>query len=289
MMRPRLLLALPLLLLACCKHSGTGRAADLADTLAKATPAVDSDLPACTEATAASCLDTLTRDFGGARFDDRRPDQASAAAIAVLIARDHHGSWSKPSLSWTIAMRQGRGSGGDALRLATARAMASVAGKHARAMVTDDDARAFLGDVAASIPAACQTYAALARGETNLPPEEGPNNARCVQLDLMRKTGPGGAYGQGLWRAAAGALAVWKDTVDALEGGTKLMSGDRKAAVDRALATLQDATPKMSVKQVAAPAGNAWNATMGEHQDAGVMPTDAAAPVPAGRPGHGAR
>ena len=165
-------------------------------------------------------------------------------------------------------MQKAKDPNADALRLATALEMNRVADKHAHAIDSDADARAFLADVAASIPGACKTYELLGAGADPdaMPVVESPDHSACVQRDLARKEGPGGGYGQGLFRAVAGALALWKSAASALQEGAPLTSGDAKSALDARLATIDAATPKIVPKVVAAPAGNTWGQMETEHQ-----------------------
>ena len=67
-----------------------------------------------------------------------------------------------------------------------------------------------MSDVAAAIPGACATYESLGAGADpdKMPPADSPDHSACVQRDLSRKDGPGATYGQGLFRGAAGALAL---------------------------------------------------------------------------------
>jgi len=241
-----------------------GKVEDMRDALASDAVRWDSALPACNvRATCARDIATAI----GAPFDDKRPDQVSAAAVAVVVARDHHGSDVPEPHIWLASIGKAKGSGADALRLAVALEMSSVAGKHSHAIDTDEDARAFLADVAAAIPGACNTYAALGEGkpEGSLLLDETPDHSPCVQHDLSRKDGPGPTYGEGLFRAVAGALALWKAELAALHEGSALMDGRPKAALEARLIALDDATPKILPKTVSAPAGNVWSQTRTQH------------------------
>ena len=67
--------------------------------------------------------DTCARDVGlaiGTNFDEKNPDQISAAVVAVLVARDRHGSDVGSPDVWLASMRKAKGPGADALRLAVA-------------------------------------------------------------------------------------------------------------------------------------------------------------------------
>lgn len=250
-----------------------GRVEAMRDELEKDSPSFDDSLAACTRD---GCAPDVAKSIGGG-FDEKKPDQISAATVALIVARDKRGSAVGAPDVWLAAMRKATGPGADALRLATGLAMSRVADKNAHALESDADGRAFLADVAASIPGACKTYEALGSGANpdGMQPADSPDHAACVQRDLSRKEGPGGTYGQGLFRGAAGALALWKAATAALHEGDALMKGDAKSALDKRLATIDAATPKIAPKTVEAPAGNTWSQMETEHNtrlggDAGV-------------------
>jgi len=276
--RPVVALALAAALLASCKKSPMGRVEQIRDELASDFPRYDGALPRCAPASA-SCAGDVAAAIG-APYNDKKPDQVSAAAVAVVVARDHRGSAIGSADVWLGAMRKAKGPGADALRLATALAMSGAAPSHAHALDVDGDARAFLRDVAASIPGACATYEALGSGADpdKMPPEDSPDHSACVQKDLGRKEGPGGTYGTGLFRGAAGALALWKDALSALHEGSAQMSGKYKQSLDARLAAIDAATPKIVPKRVDAPAGNTWGQVEGEH--AAPLGADAGARAP---------
>jgi len=256
-MRIAPLLAVPLLALS-CKQKPMDRVEEIRDQLGGDSPRWNAALVRCDGSR--PCAPEIAKSIGGA-FDDKKPDQISAAAVAVVVAREQRGSDVPSPDVWLASMHKATGPGADALRLATALAMARVADKHARPLDTDADARAFLADVAHAIPGACKTYASLGAGADPdaMPLVESPDHSPCVQRDLSRPTGPGGTYGQGLFRGAAGALALWKAALAALHDGAGVTRGDARVALDRRLATLDAATPKIVPKIVAAPAGNTWN------------------------------
>jgi hypothetical protein len=252
-------------LLVSCKKSPMSRVVEIRDQLGGDAPRWNAALADCS-ASRATCADDVARSIGGA-FHAQRPDQITAAAVAVVLARYHHGSDVGEPDVWLAAMRKADGPGADALRLAAALEMSRVAGKHAHPLDTDADARAFLADVAASIPGACKTYETLGGGAAvdAMPPADSPDHSACVQHDLMRKEGPGAGYGQGLFRGAAGALALWKAALAALHDGASHAAGDSKAVLERRLAVLDAATPKIVPKPVVAPAGNTWTQMESEH------------------------
>ncbi len=243
-----------------------GRVEEMRDQLAGDSPRWNGDIARCGGARA-TCAKDVAASIGGA-FDDKKPDQISAAAVAVIVARDHHATDAGSPDVWIAAMRKADGPGADALRLAVSLEMSLVASKHARPIDADADARAFVADVAASIPGACKTYEMLGGGASvdAMPPQDSPDHSACVQHDLGRKDGPGGAYGEGLFRGAAGALALWKDALAALHDGASHTSAGAKPALDRRLAVLDATTPSISLKVVAAPVGNTWGQMEGEHR-----------------------
>jgi hypothetical protein len=264
-MRVWLVAVLGVVMCASCKKSPMGRVEEIRDQLERDSPRLSDSLAKCGDR--ASCAKDVAASIGGA-FDDKKPDQISAAAVAVVVARDRHATDAGAPDVWLAAMRKAKGPGADALRLATALAMRNVSSKHARAVDTDDGARAFMADVAASIPGACKTYDTLGAGAdpSTMPPADSPDHSACVQRDLGRKDGPGGTYGQGLFRGAAGALALWKEALAALHEGEAQTDAGAKDALARRLSALDADTPKIVLKVVAAPAGNTWGQMIQEHE-----------------------
>ena len=247
--------ATSLLLVVACK----GKLEKARDAIAAGEP--ETSAPRCADrASVPGCLDDGAKYFsGGTGFDGKSPDQASATAVALLVT-DGHASWVDEPSAWSAVMKNGKGLGGDALRLAVAKGLADSAPLLAHELTTDEDARKLFASVSASVPGACSTYGSLASGDDpeKMDPAASPDHSACVQKDLTRVDGPGGAYGYGIWRAASAALALWKDTLRAIEGGEGLMGGASKTALDASLAILDDDTPKMTVKPVDRPAGNQW-------------------------------
>lgn len=270
----RFSLALVLLVVASCKKTPMDRVESIRSELEGDAPKLDAS-PKCADR--ATCAKDVAAAIGGT-YDDKKPEQVSAAAAAVVIARDAHGDDLASPDVWLAAMRKAKGAGADALRLAVALRMSEHAGKHARSIDDDAGARAFMSDVAASIPAACKTYEALGGGvdADKMEPTESPDHSACVQRDLSRKDGPGSGYGQGLFRGAAGALASWKETLAALHEGSSQMTGKTKEVLDKRLSAIDAATAKIALKKVDAPAGNAWNQMQEEH--ASKLGGDAGAP-----------
>jgi len=244
-----------------------GRVEEMRDELAGDSPRWSGALPSCAAPLQVGSCASNVAEAIGAKFDDKKPDQVSAAAVAVVVARDHHGSDVAFPEVWLAAMRIAKGPGADALRLAVALEMSKRANKHARPLDTDVDGRAFLADVASVLPGACKTYATLGSGvdPSAMPAEDSPDHSACVQHDLMRKDAPGAAYGQGLFRGVAGGLALWKEALAALHTGAAQMDGTYRQALDVRLAVVDAATLKIVPKAVAAPSGNIWGQTVQEH------------------------
>jgi hypothetical protein len=205
------------------------------------------------EATLTACLDATARAFGATEgFSADPPDQASAATVAYLLVRDHDGVGIPRPDTWLEAVASSSGPGVDALRLAVAAAMAEDApfiGKH---IDTEPEARSMLGAVARTIPGACGTYARIARGadRTSFSAPDSPDHSPCVQHDLERKAGPGPAYGDGLWRAAAGAAALWKDSARALLVGFATTAGPIRKGVRKKLDVIDTATHELNLHVV---------------------------------------
>jgi hypothetical protein len=143
---------------------------------------------------------------------------------------------------WLAGLAGGVGAGADALRVAVAESMRSAAATVGRPAVEEEAGRAFLDAVSRAIPGACVTYRLTAEGAA-APPEYIADHSPCVQRDLSRREGPGGTYGVGLWRAAAGALAFWTEAERALRRGLGAMQdATAKARVEGALGTIEAAT-----------------------------------------------
>jgi hypothetical protein len=232
-----------------------------------------------------ACLGEIATWLGsktGFRYD--APDQASAATAALVVARDGKGEWVPAPDAWLFTVKSGSGVGADALRFAMAEAIAERAGSLPHLVQTDDDARALMRAVAASVPGACDTYARLGAGmDVNAgPPERTADHSPCVQKDLERATGPAehGKYGTGLWRGAMGALALWREAGEALKEGVahadEGVRGVLEAKVGRAEAVLGEVVPEP--KAMAASSVNDFLLN-GRHMDAGVFAK--APPLPA--------
>ena len=260
--------------LAGCKKTPMDRVESIRSELEGDAPKLEA-FPKCADR--AACAKDVAAAIGGA-YDDKKPDQISAGAAAVVIARDAHGDDLASPDVWLAAMRKAKGAGADALRLAVALRLSEKANDHANMIDDDAGARAFMRDVASAIPGACKTYETLGGGADpdKMDPADSPDHSACVQRDLSRTHGPGAGYGQGLFRGAAGALASWKETVDALHEGSSQMSGRAKEVLDKRLTAIDAGTAKIALKKVDAPVGNTWNQMQEQH--ASKLGGDAGAP-----------
>ncbi len=263
-----------------CKKSPLARIENVRDALASDEAARIADavegLPPCDAPPAVDgkrpCLGPLATALGSKDgFLSTVPNQASAGAAAVILVRDHHGDWIPEPGTWLASMRAAKGPGADALRLAVGHEMALAAPKVGHKAAEEGDARAMMAAIAAAIPGACSTYADLGAGidEKTLSPERTADHSPCVQRDLGRVGGPGGTYGQGLWRAAAGASMLWKEEARILRDGSAQMDGKAKDRLVADLAFIDDATGKMELKTIETPQNGAFYA-IGMHDDAGV-------------------
>jgi len=215
------------------------------------------EVPPCpepdTEAGRTACLNATARAFGATDgFSADHPDQASAAAVAFLLVRDRSGAGIPRPDTWLEAVASSSGPGADALRLAVAAAMVEDAPFIGKPIETEPAARSMLGAVARAIPGACGTYSRLGRGAdvASFTAPESPDHSPCVQHDLVRKDGPGPAYGDGLWRAVAGAAALWKDGARALLVGFATTAGPVRKGMRRKLDVIDAATHQLTVHVV---------------------------------------
>lgn len=274
----RRLLGLVLLAVA-CKDDPNKKVNALCQELAEPTPLLDSKLTACP--TDGSCLDALSRDLGSTRgYSAVKPDQASVAAVAVLVARDGHGDWATGLDEWLEVMRKGKGPGADALRLAVSMRLAKVLPTWAHPL-TDAELAGFFRDVGRAIPGSCTTYALLGAGkdDASLPIENQSDHAACVQKDLGRGGGPGGTYGHGPWRAATALLSLAKETLSAIETGAPLEGAKYKDTTNDRVKTARDAASHVGLVPVEPPPGR-WAPQDDEaHGDGGLQ----GAPRDAGR------
>lgn len=208
-----------------------------------------SDLPRCAEVDEGArlrCFTALTVAFGAKDgfVLDPSPSNASAAAAATLLFRDHAGYVLPSPKLWAAVIERSNVRGASILRLATARAMLDVK-PLVTAPPTDDEAmRALLRAVAGSVPGACVTYRLLAEGKDprTLAPELRPEHSPCVQGDLARPGAAGASFGAGLPRAVAGAQSAWRATLASLKAGASKFPDPKHAQLARDIAELEAAT-----------------------------------------------
>jgi hypothetical protein len=242
-------LLLALGVVGCRSKVGTLRDALLEDDPARAASVVD--VPTCTDA---GCLDPIARKLGARHgFDSNDPDQASAGAVALVLSRDRRGDLVPDADRWIAALTQARGLGADALRLAVARGMAELAPRIGKRLDDEAEVTKLVHDLAGVLPGACATYAMM--GVTpveRLPAGKGPDTAMCIQRDLERKDGPGARFGvgSGVWRVAAGIVALWKDEARALRGGLEAGEEVVRPVLEKRLAVIEGATAKIELKKV---------------------------------------
>jgi len=232
------------ILLALCAVGCRSKVATLRDALleddgAHAASVVDG--PACVDV---GCLDPIARKLGARHgFDSNDPDQASAGAVALVLARDRRGDVVPDADRWIAALTQARGFGADALRLAVARGMAEMAPRLGERLDDEAQVTKLVHDLSGVLPGACPTYAMM--GGTpieQLPGSKGPDKAVCVQRDLERKDGPGSRFGSGVWRAAAGIVALWKDEARALRSGLEATDEVVRPVLEKKLAVIEGAS-----------------------------------------------
>lgn len=242
-------------------------------SLGSGSPKVD-DAPAC-NADGAACLTSLA-DYMGSKsgFHSDKPDQASCAAMAVALVRDHRGDVSPDPTPWLTMLKSGQGAGVDALRMAVATEMARVAPDVGVKAEDEATATKLIAAVAHSVAGACDTYGAIGRREPldKMVPELHPDHSACVQRDLSRRDGPGGRYGANTFRAAEGAAALWREEERSLRMGLGASGPNAKKLVTEKLAVIEVATMKISLKKVESAEDEMLNAMLGDvHADAGVM------------------
>jgi hypothetical protein len=273
-----LLLAAPALA-GCRSKVGSLRDALVEDDVARAGAIVDA--PACTDS---RCFDAIARAFGSKNgFQAGDPDQASAAAVAVVLVRDKRGDLVPEADRWIAATTLARGFGADALRLAVAHGMAEMAPRVGKRIDDEAEAAKLVHDLAGVLPGACETYVLLGSGDPasleKLPPAKRPEHSPCVQRDLERKDGPGAAYGTGVWRAAAAIVALWKDEARALRTGLAETDEAARPALQAKLAVIDAATAKIALKTAAAAGGGSWSKEVqGVHGEMPVLPGAPATP-----------
>ncbi len=251
-----------------------------------------SGYPACTDAPPAvtapgkpgpydGCLASIANALGSTQgFVADPPDHAGAAAAALVLTRDGRGDWLTNADAWLADVKDGKGTGHDALRLAIARRMVLGAPAVGRKIADDAAASEAMLAVANAIPGACPTYRMLGSSvdPRGIPTELTADHAACVQHDLARREGPGASYGAGHMRALEGALSLWRETERALRIGLAVAEPGPKAMLEKKLAVIETATRKIETKKLPPTAPVALFGLVGEmHADAGV-PIFAAAP-----------
>jgi hypothetical protein len=247
-----------------CKKEPYAKIEALRDALAsgdaKAIGAATEDFAPCAEVPLAAksepkddgCLREIATGFGSkSGFSSKAPNQAAVAAAALVIARDGRGDWVPNVDAWLSSMKAGTGAGPDALRLAVAKRLADAAPLVGKKVDEEKDARPMMKAIAQAIPGACATYALLGDGAAldKLPPELSPDHSACVQKDLGRREGPGGRYGEGLWRAAAAAIVIYREAARALRIGVASADAKTKAALESKIAEVDAAAEKNDVKK----------------------------------------
>ncbi len=249
--------------------------------------------PACTDAPPVAllptqpsprdtaCLAELANALGSKKgFSITPPDQAAATTVAIVLLRDGRGDWVAHSDHWLASLKNGKGSGHDALRLAVARKMAEASPLVGRQLDAELDALAAMKAIASAIPGACPTYWLLGSGSSNaaLPSEQTSEHSACVHKDLKRREGPGGAYGDGTPRAIEGALALWREAERALRVGLPSAAPAAKAVLEGKMKTIEAATQAIKTTRLASTVPAATTDMLGDlHADAGVVLWDAGA------------
>lgn len=234
----------------------------------------------------AGCLSDIANALGSKQgFSPSPPDHAAAATAALVLLRDGRGDWLAHPDTWLNDVKNGKGTGHDALRLAIARKMADAAPAVGRPIDDDGTATAAMKVIVGAIPGACPTYWLLGSGApAPIPPEFSAAHSACVQRDLSRREGPGASYGEGNLRATEGALALWRETERALRLGLSNTAPGPKAVLERKLTIIEGATRKIETKKLP-PASVAVLNYMGEiHAEAGITILN---PIDAGADGGG--
>jgi hypothetical protein len=246
-MRELAVVLLALGAMGCRSKVATLRDALLEDDGARAASLVD--VPACVDV---GCLDPIARKLGAKRgFDSNDPDQASAGAVALVLTRDRRGDVVPDADRWVAALTQARGFGADALRLAVARGMAEMSPRVGKRLDDEAELTKLVHDLSGVLPGACPTYAMMGMAPIEgLPASKAPDTAVCVQRDLERKDGPGARFGMGsgVWRAAAGIVALWKDEARALRGGMEAADEMVRPALEKKLAVIEGASARIELQ-----------------------------------------
>lgn len=223
----------------------------------------------------AGCLSEIANALGS-KLGFRAPpvDQAAAATAALVLVRDGRGDWLAHADVWLGAIKTNKGAGPDALRLATARKMAEAAPLVGRDILEDEDAVATLAAISSAIPGACPTYQLVGAGAdpATLPAELTPEHAACVHKDLSRREGKGPSYGEGIFRALEGALALYREAERALRLGLESADPATKETLASKLAVIEAATRKTTTKKLDANLAKETVIMLGDlHADAGIV------------------
>ena len=222
---------------------------------------------------ATACLTDLSAAFGSKKgFAASPPDQAAASAVALVLLRDHRGDYVAHADAWLGTVKSGKGPGPDSLRMATARQMGEASPAVGREIDAEADALAMMKAVASAIPGACATYRLLGTGADpkSLPPELTAEHSACVQKDLMRRDGMGASYGSGTFRAAEGAIALWREAERALRLGLTITAPEGKPMVEARLKLIEEASQKNRLKKLPPETSSALMFLGDVHADAGV-------------------
>jgi hypothetical protein len=227
------------------------------------------------------CLDAAARAFGSTAFSTEKPDQASAAAVAYVLARRRTGEGLPSPDTWLEAAANAKGAGADALRLALAFGLAEAAPNVGKHVNNEPAARAMMSSVASAVPGACDAYGALGRGAAvaSFAAAASPDHSPCVQHDLQRKDALGAAYGEGLWRATAGSAALWKDAARALAAGIALTDGSVERTIRTKLDVIEAADRDLDLHRVTTTQTGQYQAA-DAHRAEGVLPEGGASAAP---------
>lgn len=207
-------------------------------------------------------------------FNPLPPDQSAATTVAIVLLRDGRGDWVAHSDNWLASLKNGKGSGPDALRLAVARRMAEAAPLVGRKIEDDKTALEAMKAVAGAVPGACPTYWLIGSGTDpkTLAAEHSAEHASCVHKDLGRREGPGSSYGEGVFRALEGSLALWREAERSLRLGLPNTGASAKATLEPKLKTIEVATQAIATKRVESATPAPVTEALGEaHAEAGVI------------------
>jgi hypothetical protein len=267
----------------------------LRDTLARddanAIRSATSDLPSCPDLPPTAtppgeaaprdrgCLTEIANALGSKRgYVVTPPDQAAAAATAVVLARDGRGDWIGHVGTWLGALRMGTGAGIDALRLAVTDAMVRAAPSISTAADLDEEpARATMKAVAVSVPGACSTYWLLGTGAAvaSLEAALSPDHSACVQADLGVPSGPGPSWGSGFPRAGEAARAIWRETALALRTGTVRAAPSVRPLLEKRLGIIEARLAPLTTVMRRSRGPTTYLSAI--HADAGILIEDAGA------------